>query len=168
MSWSLFALPLHKVAADGGLTWAATADFSHGVPDRVPEPQPLPRVCEVLDGFRSAGCHGTPWFDVDGLEAGSGLPMCPDPITCASKAGLDLGEVSLHVAGKARHDRPLAPDALVETVSFRKPSGQAALHAVCALTAVAGPMLVCDDSAAEVIVVWPKDRAAALSTVWRW
>jgi hypothetical protein len=56
----------------------------------------------------------------------------------------------------------------VDGVSFRKPSGVAALHAVCALTAVAGPLLVFDDSADQVFVVWPGERVEDLLKDWPW
>src|SRR5689334_24227470 len=88
----------------------------------------------------------TAWFEVSDLDAGLGLPGCPDPMSCADAGGLDLGEVSLHGAGQADSKHPLQTGTPVEGVSFRKPSGAAALHAVRALTAVTGPLLVYDPS----------------------
>ena len=82
------------------------------------------------------------WFEVSDLDAGLALPQCPDPVTCADVGGLDLGEVSLGVAGQTGGKHPLQADTAVAGVSFRKPSGAAALHAACALTAVTSPLLV--------------------------
>ena len=58
--------------------------------------------------------------------------------------------------------------AAVEGVSFRKPSGAAALHAACALTAVTGPLLVYEPSANQVFVVWPDEQAVDLAGEWPW
>jgi hypothetical protein len=107
VGWSLFVLPLHETVRDGGLAWAASADFSRGLPDHVPGPQPPARVLDVLGAFRAAGCHGTAWFEVSDLDACSGLPECPDPMSCADAGGLDLGGVSLHGAGQAISEHPL-------------------------------------------------------------
>jgi hypothetical protein len=168
VSWSLFVLPLHEATRDGGLGWAASADFSRGLPDHAPGTRPPARVLDVLSAFRAAGCHGTAWFEVSDLDADRGLPQCPDPRTCASTGGLDLGEVGLHVTGQVGDKHPLQVDAAVEGVSFRKPSGAAALHAVCALTAVAGPLLVYDASGDQVFVAWPDERAEDLAGKWPW
>jgi hypothetical protein len=125
-------------------------------------------VLDVLGAFQAAGCHGTAWFEVSDLDAGPGLPECPDSMTCASTGGLDLGEVSLHVAGQADDEHPLQAGATVEGVSFRKPSGAAALYAVCALAAVAGPSLVYGTSGDQVFVAWPNERAEDLAGEWPW
>jgi hypothetical protein len=159
VSWHLHLLPLQEAVRDGGLAWAASADSPRGLPYHVPGPQPSARVLDVLGAFRAAGCHGRAWFEVRHLDPGLGLPQCPDPITCAGTGGLDLGEVSLHVAGQAGGEHPLQADDAVEGVSFRKPSGAAALHAACALTAVTGPLLVYEPSANQVFVVWPDEQA---------
>jgi hypothetical protein len=137
MSWSLTVLPLHEVARDGGLEWAAGAEFSRGVPDEAPQAQPLPRAGDVLGALRAVG-------------------------------GLELDEIGLHAAGQVSHDQSLPGGAAVEGLSFRKPSGVAALRAVCALTALAGPLLVYDDSADQVFVVWPGERAEDLADDWPW
>lgn len=164
----MYAVPLHEVAGDGGLEWAASARFSRGVPDQVSEPWPLPSVTEVLNAFRSAGCHGTAWFEVGGVDAVEGLPGCPDPGTCGSAGGLDLGEVGLGVAGRVGDEQSLPAQGAVERMSFRKPVGAAVLHAVCALTPLAGPQLVFDDSADQVFVLWPGERIADVVKEWPW
>jgi hypothetical protein len=168
VSWHLHVLPLHEAVRDGGPAWAASADSARGLPDHVPGPQPPARVLDVLGAFRAAGCHGRAWFEVSDLDPGLGLPQCPDPMTCADTGGMDLGEVSLHVAGQAGGEHPLQADAAVEGVSFRKPSGAAALHAACALTAVTGPLLVYEPSANQVLVVWPDEQAKDLAGEWPW
>ncbi|MEE6257068.1 hypothetical protein [Plantactinospora sonchi] len=168
MSWSLYAMPLHHVASDGGWEWAASAGSVRDLPDQPPEPTPPARVGDVLDALRAAGCHGTAWFEVDGLAAGSALPRCPDAGTCGIEEGPDLGEVSLHVAGQERHGQPLPIDAAVAGVSFRKPNTLAVLRVMCALTSAAGPLLVHDDSADQVFVVWPGERAEDMRGEWPW
>jgi len=168
VSWSLYVLPLHEAVRDGGLAWAASVSFSRGLPDHVPGPRPAARVLDVLGAFRAAGCHGTAWFEVTDLDVGLGLPGCPDPMSCADAGGLHLGEVSLHVEGQADSKRPLRTGTTVEGVSFRKPARAAVLHAVCALTAAAGPLLVYDPSADQVFVVWPGERAEDLAGEWPW
>jgi hypothetical protein len=168
VSWSLLVLPLHEAARDGWPSLAASADFSRGLPDHVPGPQPPASVLDVLGAFRAAGCHGTAWFEVSDLDAGLGLPECPDPMSCADVGGLHLGEVSLHVAGQVSSKHPLRTGTTVESVSFRKPSGAAALHAVCALTAATGPLLVYEPSGNQMFVVWPDERAEDLAGEWPW
>jgi hypothetical protein len=81
---------------------------------------------------------------------------------------LDLGEVSLHIAGQAISEHPLQTGTTVEGVSFGRPSGAAVLHAVCALTAVTGPLLVYDPSENQVFAVWPDERAEDLAGEWPW
>jgi hypothetical protein len=166
MSWWLIALPLREAADVGVLDWATSAGCSRGVPDHLPDPQPLPTLADVLGAFQAAGCHGTAWFAVD---SGSGLAQCPDPSICWSTGGLDLGEVSLHVGGTISGDRPLHLDAAVEGMNFRKPSGAAVLHAMCALTPVAGPIMVCHDSGGDgAFVAWPHERPEDLVADWPW
>jgi hypothetical protein len=89
-------------------------------------------------------------------------------MSCADAGGLHLGEVSIDVAGQASSKHPLQTGTAVESVSFRKPSGAAALRAVCALTAVTGPLLVYDPSGNQVFVVWPGERAEDLAGEWPW
>lgn len=60
----LLVLPLHELARDGGLEWAASAGFSRGVPDETPAQRPLVQVSKVLAVFRATGCRGTAWFEV--------------------------------------------------------------------------------------------------------
>jgi hypothetical protein len=161
-------MPLHAAVHDGGLAWAASVSFSRGLPDHEPGPQPSVRVLDVLATFRAAGCHGTAWFEVSDLDSGLGLPRCPDPRGCYDDGGLELGEVSLYVAGQAGSKRPLQTGTTVDGVSFRKPSGAAVLHAVCALTAVSGPLLVYDPAGDQVFVVWPGELAEDLAGEWPW
>ncbi|SCL21441.1 hypothetical protein GA0074692_1176 [Micromonospora pallida] len=168
MSWSLFVIPLHGLSRNGMSEWIASARFVRGRPDRVPEALPLPSVIEVLNALRSSGCHGTNWFEIVGEEAGSRLPECPNPGTCASTGGLDLGEVSVYTAGRASSLPPVPADAVVETVTFRKPNGVAALSAACALASVGGPQLVFDETATEALVVWPGDGVGKLGDDWPW
>ena len=149
MSWYLSAVPLHDDDREDGPDWPT-------------------RVLDVRGAFRAAGCHGRALFRVSDLDASLELPDCPDPVTCADAGRLHLGEVLLDVAGHADRGHPLQADAAVERVWFRNPSGPAALHAVCALTAVAGPVLVCGPTAAENLVVRPSERAEDLTGKWRW
>jgi hypothetical protein len=145
--------------------WAAEAGFSHGVPDRVPEPRALPSVTTVLAAFRSAGCHGTAWFTVSGADPGLMLPECPNPSLCAQQGGLDLGEFTLQGADA---DQGLTPDTAVGHLAFRKPAGAAVLTAMCALVPLSGPQLVFDDSGDRVFAVHPGDRPGDLTAVWPW
>ncbi|MEU8234966.1 hypothetical protein AB0C12_35685 [Actinoplanes sp. NPDC048967] len=168
MSWSLYAVPLHDLAEDGMADWAKSTSFSRGVPDQAPPPRPLPSVGDVLRAFRTAGCHGTPWFIVDATGAAEQLEECPDPSACPRTDGRDLGEVSLRAEDHADRDRPLPLDAAVRSLSFRKPDGTAVLAAMCALTPVAGAQLVYDDSADEVFVVRSGERAEDLVADWPW
>lgn len=108
----------------------------------------------MLTAFRSAGCHGDAWFG--GVDATEWLPPCSG--SCAN----DLGEVTLGTEGELRMDSP------VGDIGFRKPSGTAVLAAVCALTAVAGPVAVFDDSGDAVFVVHPAGRPAELRPRWFW
>jgi hypothetical protein len=168
MSWWLIALPLREAADSGVLDWAASTGCSRGVPDHLPGRQPLPTVADVLIAFRAAGCHGTAWFEVGDPDAGPGLAPCPDPSTCQSIGGLDLGEISLRVGGKISGEHPLHLGAAVESMHFRKPSTAAVLHAVCALAPIAGPILICSDSGDGAFVVWPHERAEDLTGEWPW
>jgi hypothetical protein len=164
----MYAVPLHDLAMEGMADWAKSTSFSRGVPDRAPPPRPLPSVGDVLRAFRAAGCHGTPWFTVDAAGSAGQLERCPDPSACARTDGRDLGEVSLRAGDRADPDQPLALDAAVRSLSFRKPDGIAVLAAMCALTPVAGAQLVYDDSADEVFVVRPGERAEDLASEWPW
>ncbi|MBB5873069.1 hypothetical protein F4553_006503 [Allocatelliglobosispora scoriae] len=158
MSWSILATPLHSVQPDV-LEWAASASASFGVPGQLPPPHPLPVVAEVLTAFRKAGCHGTPWFRVDGLGAGFEL---------ASGGGLDLGEVTLQAPDWEDQEAPLTPESEVGSVGFRDPESTAALYAICALAQIAGAMLVFDTDCERVIVVWPGDSPVSLAEHWPW
>jgi hypothetical protein len=149
VSWYLNAVPLHDDDRDDGPDWPT-------------------RVLDVLSAFRAAGCHGRALFQVSDLDASLGLQDCPDPATCADAGGLHLGEVLLDVAGHPDLAHPLRADAPVEGVWFRNPSGAAALHAVCALTVVAGPVLVCGPMEDEKFVVRPDERAEDLAGEWPW
>lgn len=88
----MVAAPLHLVLADGGLEWAASTDFSYGLPKQTPPPHRLATTMGVLQAFRSAGCHGTPWFTVKDVEATDWLPSCPAPAQCATEGSIHLGE----------------------------------------------------------------------------
>ncbi|MFI7606889.1 hypothetical protein ACIBTV_17345 [Micromonospora sp. NPDC049366] len=60
MSWSLLVMPLQRAAENGGLEWAAGAEFSFALPEEPPLDRELPTVEQVLLAFQEAGCHGTP------------------------------------------------------------------------------------------------------------
>ncbi|MCW3820599.1 hypothetical protein ONA91_39825 [Micromonospora sp. DR5-3] len=94
-------------------------------------------------------------------------PDCPDPATCPSVGGLDLGEVSLGVDG-ASGGEPAALNQAVADTGFRKPSGRAVLAAVVALASQAGPLLVLDDRGARAFVVSPGVDPAHLVGHWPW
>jgi hypothetical protein len=158
VSWSILATPLHSVQGDV-LEWAASAGVSIGVPRQLPPPHPLPVVTEVLTAFRKAGCHGTPWFRIDGL--GSGFEL-------AGGGGMYLGEVTLQAPDWEDQEAPLGPESEVGCVGFRKPEGAAALYAICALAQIAGAMLVFDTGGDAVVVVWPGDSPVSLSEHWPW
>lgn len=168
MSWSMLAVPLHTLGVDGMAEWIAQTGRSRGLPDGVPEALPLPSAAVVLGAFRSAGCHGTNWFEILGEAVGSRLPVCQDPGGCGGAGGLDLGEVSLQSPGRASSLEPMSMDAAVEAVSFRKPNGAAVLQAVCALALIAGPQLVFDDQLDAAFVIWPGDRPEVLQVEWFW
>ncbi|WP_328459329.1 hypothetical protein OHA21_26815 [Actinoplanes sp. NBC_00393] len=155
MSWWMHAVPLSGSTGAETLEWAASASFSRGVPEQMPASRPLPSVRDVLAAFRAAGCHGTAWFDLIGTA--EPLEECPDPGTCYSAGGLDLGEVRLSMV-----------EASVEAVSFRKPVPVAVLTAASALASTAGPQLVFDDSADSLFVVWPGESAESLLAEWPW
>lgn len=167
VSRSLLVTPLHCAAENGGLEWAAEAESSFGLPEEPPAARELPTVAQVLSAFREAGCHGVPWFQVAGHDLTRDLPGCPDPATCASVDGLDLGEVSLGVDG-ADGDEPVELNQAVTDVGFRKPSGRAVLAAAVALASQAGPLLVFDDSGEHVFVVSPGDDPTHLTGPWPW
>ncbi|QLQ35588.1 hypothetical protein [Micromonospora robiginosa] len=167
MSWHLLVTPLYVAAADGGLEWAAAAESAFGLPDEPPAPHELPTVEQVLAAFREAGCHGVRWFQIAGHDATSDLPGCPDPATCASVGGLDLGEVSVGVDG-AGGDEPVKLDQAVTDIGFRKPSGRGVLAATVALASQTGPLLVFGDSGEHVFVVSPGDDPTHLGQHWPW
>ncbi|WP_157546801.1 hypothetical protein [Hamadaea tsunoensis] len=167
MSWSLFVVPLDTLAETGMAEWIASAGFTRGVPEKAPQALPRPSAAAALAAFQAAGCHGTNWFEIVGEPVGSRLPECRNPATCASTGGLDLGEVSLYTAGATTSRLPVAADATVQTVTFRKPNTAAVLRAVCALAAQSGPQLVFDDSA-DAFAVWPGEPAEELGSEWPW
>nr|MDT0658669.1 hypothetical protein [Micromonospora sp. DSM 115978] len=168
MSWSLYVVPVDSLSRDGMAEWIASADFTRGVPERLPPVLPRPSIVEVLDAFRAAGCHGTNWFEVAGEPAGSRLPECPGTDVCTSGGALDLGEVSVHTLGRTSGIPAVTADAVVETVAFRKPNPAAALRAACALVSLAGPQLVFDESAGAAFVVRPGEKAEDLAEDWPW
>ena len=167
MSGWLLVTPLHSAAGDGGLEWAADAAFSFGLPDEPPPARQLPTVAQVLGAFREAGCHGLPWFQLAGHEVTNHLPGCPDPTTCSSTGGLDLGEIKLGVDG-ADGDEHLDLDQSVTDIGFRKPSGDAVLGAAVALASQSGHLLVFDDGGEHVFVVSPDDDLTHLAEHWPW
>jgi hypothetical protein len=168
VSWSLFLVPLNSLSRDDMSEWMASAEFTRGIPDQVPRALPLPSIADVLDVFRAARCHGANWFEIVGEDAGSRLPECPNPGTCASAGGLDLGEVSVYSTGKTSSLSAVPADAAVETVTFRKPNPAAVLRAACALATYAGPQLVFDESADHTFAVWPGEEPGELADDWPW
>jgi hypothetical protein len=145
VSWELLGVPLHEVATNGAWDWAVSAGTSFGMPDDQPPTQALPQAAHVVQEFRAAGCHGTAWFHITGLDSLNQLPECPRPETCASSGGLDLGEVRLDPGnGDCDHLEPTTP---IEVVTFRKPVSLAVLTAMHRLASSAGPMLIFDDGA---------------------
>ncbi|MGC5288651.1 hypothetical protein [Micromonospora sp. DT231] len=167
MGWFLVVTPLHQAAENGGLEWAASAESSFGLPEEPPPVRALPTVRQVLTAFQEAGCHGTPWFQIAGHDLVADLAGCPDPTTCASLGGLDLGEVRLGVDG-ASGDEPVALHQAVTDIGFRKPSGRAVLAASVALAVQAGPLLLLDDSGSCAFVVSPGDDPTNLAMHWPW
>jgi hypothetical protein len=168
VSWSLYVVPVEGLSRDGMAEWIASAEFVRGTPEPAPQVLPRPSIAAVLDAFRTAGCHGTNWFEVIDEPAGSRLPECPGTAFCADDGSLDLGEVSVHTAGRTSSIPAVAADAAVETVSFRKPHPAAVLRAACALAAIAGPQVVFDDSAAAAFVVRPGEEPGDLEGDWPW
>ena len=167
VSWQLLVTPLHLATADGGLEWAVDAESCFGLPDEPPAARELPTVAQVLSAFRAAGCHGVPWFQVAGHDVANDLPGCPDPASCASAGGLDLGEVSLGVEGVGG-DEPVELNQAVTDIGFRKPSGGAVLAVTVALASHAGQLLVFDGSGEHVFVVPPGGDPTHLATHWPW
>jgi hypothetical protein len=141
------------------LPWLAGCPSAHGVPDRLPEPHPLPTARAVVEALVAAHCHGTSWPRITGL--GDQPLGCPDPAACP---GHDLGEVSLQGGGSD----PLAPDAPVDFISCRRTDEPTALVAACALARIGGPWVVYPDAYGTVCVVWPGDRPEALAAEWNW
>jgi hypothetical protein len=167
VSWSLLVVPLHSAAENGGLEWAADAESCFGLPAEPPSARELPTVAQVLSAFRQAGCHGVPWFRVAGHDVTRDLPGCPDPATCGSVGGLDLGEVSMGV-DSAGGDEPVELNQAVTDVRCRKPSGGAVLAATVVLAVQAGPLLVFDDNGEHVFVVSPGANPRHLAEHWPW
>jgi hypothetical protein len=168
VSWKLYVVPVDSLSRDGMAEWIASADCPRGVPEQTPAILPRPSIAEVLAAFRAAGCHGTNWFEVVGEPAGSRLPECPGTDVCTSSGAMDLGEVSVYTMGRTCSVPAVAADAVVETVSFRKPNPAAVLKAACALAALAGPQLVFDESATAAFVVRPGEETQDLEADWPW
>jgi hypothetical protein len=164
VSWSLLVFPLHEIAANGAWEWALDGGRSFGMPEDPPPSQPLPTAAEVVTAFREAGCHGTAWYHIDGLDTAAELPACPEYGTCAGVGGLDLGEVRLDPGnGDCEHLTPTTP---IVRMAFRKPVSLAVLTAMHRLSASAGPMLIFDDSASTVFVVSPDNDLNQLLQHW--
>jgi hypothetical protein len=167
MSWSLFVTPLHCVAGDDGLEWAASVSFAYGLPDQPPETLELPTVADVLAAIQASGGHGDAWFEIDGIDTPT-LPGCPNRAECSSGGGLDLGEVSIQAKDRPGPEGRLRPETSTDAVAFRKPFGRAVLRVAVALAATAGPLLVFDDGGDRVFVVSPQDDVAELARHWPW
>ena len=81
MSWSAFVVPLHDCPPDV-LEWVR--EFApNAIPERLPEPRPLPTVEQILAALRDAGCRWDPWYEL-------AAPAAPS-------SGLYLGEMSIKV-----------------------------------------------------------------------
>jgi hypothetical protein len=65
-------------------------------------------------------------------------------------------------------DAPLAQDATVEDLGFRKPVPAAVLHAMCALAALGTAWLVFAGDLDTVVVVCPGDTPERLAGDWPW
>jgi hypothetical protein len=52
VSWFMLVSPLHALAADGVLDWAAGATFAYGIPDQPPPERELPTLRQILSAFR--------------------------------------------------------------------------------------------------------------------
>ncbi|WP_232666532.1 hypothetical protein [Pseudonocardia sp. TRM90224] len=167
LSWSIFAMPLHHaLAMDGGRDWIGSGRV-FGRLDLAPGPSDLPTAADVVSALRRSGGHGTPWFDIEGIDQSSILPSCQMPAECDAIGGHDLGEISLHRADE-RDTGPLAPDVRIGCVSFRKPAGAAVLSAVVELVSVAGPTLAFCDSDLDFVVVSMEDTVDAVAGRWPW
>ncbi len=167
MSWTAFIAPLQFLPIEV-LEWAAGASSAIGDVDNIPNAQPLATLGQALDAIRLAGCHGDSWFRITDDASIERLPRCLPATDCAEQNGLDLGEISISVVGDDTHGGPITPDALVESMSFRKPHGLAILHAAIALAAVGGAQLVFDDSGDRIAVVRPTDQLDNLAKIWLW
>ncbi|GIE95401.1 hypothetical protein Ari01nite_28660 [Paractinoplanes rishiriensis] len=164
----MHVVPLSGPTGAEVLVWAASAEFSRGVPEQIPDPLPLLSARDVLAALRAAGCHGTAWFKIVSDGTTEPLAECPDPHACYGTARLDLGEVRFTVAGQVEGDDGVEPEALIEAISFRKPNTAAVLAAAGALAVSGGPQLVFDDSADSLFVIWPGESAESLLAQWPW
>jgi hypothetical protein len=156
MSWWALVMPLDRYPVDD-----LAGKRVYGLPAAPPQPSPLPTVADVLATLIAAGCHGEPWFSVDGLP--DPLPRCPDPSTCD---GLDLGEVRLQIDTARDMQAPLHLDDHVELVAMRKPRG--GFRAAVVALAATSPQIVFDDNLDVFVVVHPGDRVEDLADVWPW
>jgi hypothetical protein len=164
----MHAMALRGFGQPGGWEWLTSRPSAYGLPDRLPEPMPLPSVTMVLDALRSAGCHGQPWYKVAD-DAGERTQLSA-PIA-GDLEQYYLGEVSLDIDGRKPDDAAgpvISSHDLVQGVGFRKPHPVAVLRAVCALAAVGGPMVAFDDHCDTVFVVHPQDTFASLQPRWPW
>jgi hypothetical protein len=143
------------------LPWLTGCPSAHGVPDRLPEPHPLPTARAVVGALVAAHCHGTSSTEV--IDLGAEPLACPDPDACARH---DLGEISLHSADSLAEPIPL--DAPIEFISCRRAYEPTALVAACALARISGPWVVYPDAYGTVCVVWPGDRPEVLAAEWDW
>jgi hypothetical protein len=180
VSWSMFVVPLHQIDHQELVDWSFDVSFAFGIPREPALPRSLPLVVDVLDAFARGGCHGTAWFEVEGLDLAATLPSCTGLAECAAAGWLDLGEVTLREPG-AESDlgepvpagddgKPalLDPESRVGSIAFRKPNPVAVLRAVTMLVGTAGPILVFDDLADRVFVVAPGDTYEGLAKFWPW
>jgi len=162
MSMSITLSPLHTMPDDDLRSWAGNARSRHGVPATATPAQALPTVTDVLAALRVAGCRGTAQFTVLGMDVSAWLP----PSSAGSADPNDVGETLLL---PAIGQPALTPDRPVALVSFSYwRSGLAVLRALCALTPTAGPLLAYDDSARDLFVARPGERAEELAPHWPW
>jgi hypothetical protein len=166
MSWSLYASPLHDLDRDGMREWAAAGQATiYGLPDTPAAPRPLPLVADVLGAFRLAGCHGSFWYAPNGVATEVCVGGCVDRILCNPSVGWYLGEVTLAAPPPLEDLKLLELDTPVCFLSFRNPNQSAVLHAMYALSRVAGPMFV---FAEKKFVVSPEDSMDRMAAHWPW